>query len=310
MIDVESAARAEAGAFFSRRSHTVTIHTAKIDVPVFRTKRTMYLQQPGVIMIGRTFSTLEDADEFLRGFGEDNGFDVYLEDPTELDHGERLAKFAGQNCYLSFGEKRSTNENAGQYFENILSSGHGSVVEHPYYSFLWYGLSRSMTHEVVRHRLASYSQVSQRYVGAPTLRFVERPEYVGDEEMHSRFLAKIDQDAAYYEQTCDLLLARQGAGHEMLSAEKKTEARKKVRQAARESLPNCVEAPMVVTMNMRSWRHFFDQRCSPHAETEIRRLAYRTFLCLASVDKLLTQDFTIETLSDGTQGAFATYKKV
>lgn len=306
--EINKAAFEEAGAGYSARDHVTTVRTVRIDTTDKRTAAgTRYLTQPGVVMIARTFSSLEDIDVFLEGF---DGFDTYLEDPTELDHGERLAKFAGQLCYLSMSEKRTMNDEAEKYFGNILESRHGSVIEHPYYSFLWYGLSRSMTHEVVRHRLASYSQVSQRYVGAPTLRFVERPEFAENGRLHARFTHKIDADASFYEETCKLLLELQEIGYDLLSADKKTEARKKVRQAARESLPNCVEAPMVVTMNARSWRHFFDMRCSQHAEVEIRRLAYRTFLCLASVDKTIWQDFSIETLPDGTKGAFAKNVKV
>lgn len=259
---------------------------------------TPYMLGPGVALIGRTMTCLDAAGPALVDL--DQAFDAYLDDPTDLGPGEQLAKFAGQLCYLSFGPGATRNAEAGRYFDNIRAQGHGSVLEHATYSFLWYGLSRSMTHEQVRHRLASYSQVSQRYVGGAHLRFVERPEYRDDEELHARFVAKIDRDRAYYEESCDLLLRRQEAGYEALAADKKTEARKRVRQCARESLPNCTEAPMVVTANARSWRHILDMRASPAAEVEIRRLAYLTYLCLTQVDALLWSDFASSVLPDGT----------
>jgi thymidylate synthase (FAD) len=88
----------------------------------------------------------------------------------------------------SFGPKRTTNDRAERYFANLSSSGHGSVYEHASFSFLCYGISRSTTHEVVRHRAGTaYSQLSQRYVSGKVLRFVERPEYQEVPALNARF---------------------------------------------------------------------------------------------------------------------------
>ena len=261
-------------------------------------KGTAFLQAPGVVMIGKTGADLGYLAHFLEEM--DDFFGGYLEDPNKISDGALLAKFAGQLCYLSLGEKRTKNDRADAYFGHIIESGHGSILEHVSYSFLFYGISRSCTHELVRHRLSSYSQVSQRYVSGKHLRFVERPEFVANETLHRRFKNKIDQDAEYYEETVQMLLREREAGATLLTAEGATEARKKVQQAARESLPNCTEAPIVVTMNARSWRHFFGMRAASPAEIEIRRLAFFAFLCASQVDPLLWQDATIRQLEDET----------
>ncbi len=86
--------------------------------------------------------------------------------------------------------------------------------------------------------------------------------------------------------------------------------RKKVRQAARSVLPNETEAPIVVTGNARTWRHFIEMRASEHAEIEIRALAVRVFLCLHQLDPVLFGDYALETLKDGTYAVSTEYRKV
>ena len=90
----------------------------------------------------------------------------------------------------------------------------------------------------------------------------------------------------------------------------KTDLRKKVQQTARAVLPNETEAPIIVTGNARAWRHFLEMRANPHAETEIRALAFRTYLCLASVEPILFGDYEVLSLKDGTFGVQTAYVKV
>ncbi len=171
---------------------------------------------------------------------------------------------------MSFGPKRTFNENAERYFNNLKSSGHGSVLEHANFSLLLYGVSRSLTHELVRHRAGlSFSQLSQRFVSGKMLRFVERPEYQRDEQFHAQFLERIERAAREYAAITSRLLEMQRAGVEILSADARTDLRKKVQQTARSVLPNETEAPIVVTANARAWRHVIEMRASAHAETEI-----------------------------------------
>lgn len=96
------------------------------------------------------------------------------------------------------------------------------------------------------------------------------------------------------------LLDRQAGGSETLTADGKTDARKKVQQTARSLLPNETEAPTVWTANVRALRHVIEMRADAHAETEIRNLALRLFLCLAVADPVLFGDYELKELPDGT----------
>ena len=270
--------------------------------PAFKSPAgTPYLTQPGVALIARPQVQLESLQNFLAGFDPALEFSNYLNDPTPLSPGAQLCKLAGQTCYASFSPKRTMNANAERYFNNIMSSGHGSVLEHANYSFFLYGISRSLTHEMIRHRAGfGYSQLSQRYVSGRVLRFVERPEFQDGGELHQKFLERIDWASAEYHRLAEKLLQEQATGATILSAEAKTDLRKKVNQAARALLPNETETTMVVTGNVRAWRHFIEMRASNYSEVEIRALAVRIFLCLRLAEPLLFGDYKIEELADGT----------
>ena len=262
---------------------------------------TPYLKRPGVVVLAKPQTNVAGLGGFLEGFDPDLRFPEYLDDPTVLPDSSQLCKTAGQTCYASFGPRRTMNENAPAYIERLTSAGHGSVLEHASFNFLLYGISRSVTHELVRHRAgAAFSQISQRYVSGSVLRFVERPEYQQDEQLHRTFEERADRAAAEYEEMAELLLERQEGGASMLTADYKTDARKKVQQTARSLLPNETEAPMVFTGNVRALRHIIEMRADAHAESEIRNLALRLFLCLRTVDPILFGDYDLGELKDGT----------
>jgi len=296
---------------FEELGGTVTDGFPAIHSPVNHTDAgTPYLKRPGVVVLARPQTNVAGLGGFLEGFDPDLRFPEYLEDPTELPDSTQLCKTAGQLCYASFGPRRTTNDNAAAYIERLTSAGHGSVLEHASFSFLLYGISRSVTHELVRHRAgAGFSQVSQRYVSGTVLRFVERPEYGEDEELHSLFEERADRASAGYEQMAQRLLDRQEGGASMLTADYKTDARKKVQQTARSLLPNETEAPMVFTGNVRALRHIIEMRADAHAESEIRNLALRLFLCLRTVDPILFGDYELDELPDGTYTVSTEYRK-
>ena len=282
-----------------------------IHSPVFHTEEgTAYLRAPGVVMLAHPQTNVAGLAGFLEGFECELGFPAYIDDPTRLPDSSQLCKTAGQTCYMSFGIKRTKNENAAAYFERLTSAGHGSVLEHASFSFLLYGVSRSVTHELVRHRAGvAISQVSQRYVSGAVLRFVERPEYQDDEELHALFEERAERAAAEYEEMAERLLGRQEGGSAMLSADYKTDARKKLQQTARSLLPNETEAPMVFTGNVRALRHIVEMRADAHAESEIRNLAVRLFLCLVTADPILFGDYRLDALPDGTHKVTTRYRK-
>ena len=279
--------------------------------PVYRTATgTPYLKAPGVVMLARPQTNVAGLAGFLEGFDSELRFPEYLDDPTRLPDSSQLCKTAGQTCYMSFGPRRTKNENAAAYIERLTSAGHGSVLEHASFSFLLYGISRSVTHELVRHRAGvGFSQISQRYVSGAVLRFVERPEYQEDEELHRLFEERANRAASEYGEMADLLLDRQGGGNSMLSADYKTDARKKVQQTARSLLPNETEAPMVFTGNVRALRHIIEMRADAHAESEIRNLALRLFLCAVTADPILFGDYEIGELPDGTYTVTTEHRK-
>lgn len=280
--------------------------------PVHQTDAgTRYLRHPGVALIARPEVNLEGMRSFLDGFDPAMQFPAYLEDPTALEPGAQLLKAAGQTCYSSFGPKRTMNENADRYFANQRQGGHGSVLEHASYSFFLYGISRSNTHEVVRHRAGTaFSQLSQRFVSGSVLRFVERLEYQDVPALHKRFEQRIDQFAKEYADVTDELLALQTEGHPSLTAEARTDMRKRVQQVARSVLPNETETTMVLTANVRAWRHMIEMRTDQHAESEIRDLFFRAFLCLSLVEPILFGDYEIESYPDGTYGVTTEWRKV
>src|SRR5699024_2849058 len=149
----------------------------------------------------------------------------------------------------------------------------------------------SCTHELVRHRHMGFSQVSQRYVGAETLRFVMRPEFQGDMALEAKFFDLIDGARREYLRAAAFLA--DGGG------ERTTAARKAIRQAARHCLPNCAEAPILVTGNARAWRGLIDQRATVYADLPIRDLAVKTLRALMDAAPLCFSDYEIYTADDG-----------
>ena len=283
-----------------------------IHAPVFKSAQsTPYLTAPGVVLIAKPQVELAGVKNFLEGFDAGLEFASYLDDPTALSSGAQLCKLAGQTCYASFSPKRTMNREAERYFKNIMESGHGSVLEHANFSFLLYGLSRSLTHELIRHRAGfGFSQLSQRYVSGRVLRFVERPEFQDGGKFHQLFLERIDRAYAEYHKLAEALLSEQGSGTAILSAEAKTDLRKKVNQAARGLLPNETETIMVITGNARAWRHVMEMRASDHSELEIRALAVRLFLCLQQIEPILFGDYQLHELPDGTHSITTANRKV
>jgi thymidylate synthase (FAD) len=283
-----------------------------IDSETFHTDAgTPYLQHAGVAMLSKPDVNAGGLRPFLEGFAPELGFPRYLDDPTPLPPASRLSKIAGQTCYASFGPKRTYNADAAKYFANQRAGGHGSVLEHATFSFLCYGISRSNTHEIVRHRAGTaYSQLSQRFVSGKVLRFVERPEYRNHPSLHKRFEERIDRAARDYEEIAAELMTLQEEGDAQLDAGRKTDRRKRVQQTARSVLPNEAETILVMSANVRAWRHIIEMRTDEHAESEIRDLFFRIFLCLRAAEPILFDDYVIESFADGTYGARTGWRKV
>lgn len=181
---------------------------------------------------------------------------------TDRAGGEALLEFAGRACYQAWEKKHAKTATNKGYLFNIIDHEHGSVFEHATATFYCQGMSRNDTHELIRHRAGTaYSELSQRYVDVMTMKFVGHPtlegvgEYAGDNINDVAHAAK----QAYRVLVDD----REQAGFKG----------KKAREAARAVLPGGMETKIVVTANLRAWRHIMKMRGSVHADASIRKWA-------------------------------------
>lgn len=212
--------------------------------------------------------------------------------------GSALAEFAGRACYQSWSRpNEATATNAG-YLNHVLDVQHFSVVEHASVSFYVEDVSRSLTHELIRHRHMSFSQLSQRYVIA------------GGQREGNPVIPPLYRDSGD-DHTVDIVLsAWQGAirAYDMLIAEwmprlvtqygDVTKARKKAREAARCVLPNMTPTSLVVTANHRTWREFIAKRATVHADAEICEFAVAIYNELVKLEPNLYQDMTLTDAED------------
>jgi thymidylate synthase (FAD) len=224
----------------------------------------------------------------------------WLGDSTD---GERLAEFAGRLCYMS--QKNPANRATREYLENIKRQGHGSVLEHANYTLLIEGVSRSLTHELVRHRAGfAYSQLSQRYVDESHAAFVVPPAILGDESLLMQWKAQMGSAQVTYVALVEKLMERYAwvadKGHR----------RKMAREAARGVLPNSTETKIVVTANARAWRTMLELRSSEGAEMEIRRMAVGVLRILQREAPGFFSDFEIYLADDRVDAARIGYHKV
>jgi thymidylate synthase (FAD) len=216
---------------------------------------------------------------------------------TDADGGQALVEFAGRACYQSWHKPNpATATNAG-YLRHLLDVGHLSVLEHGTVTIYITGVSRSLTHELVRHRHFSYSQLSQRYVPDRDTQVIEPDVIARDPDLHARFVAAAESAHETYRALLSGLEAN------FASTPNATLRRKQARQAARSVLPNATQTQIVMTGNYRAWRHFVAMRASEHADVEIRGLAVAALRELQRIAESVFADFVITRLPDGTEVA-------
>ncbi len=255
------------------------------------------IREPGVFVVGR--QTIDDAE--LNRFLAEHDVESWQTD-TDVA-GQKLSEVAGRVCYMSFAKPRPGGNAA--YLKHILEVGHGSVLEHAVWNILLTGVSRSFTHELIRHRAGfGYSQLSQRYVDESVAEYVEPDIIADDPECHAVFEAAIAEAHAAYLKLSDRLAAM--LGH----VEDKTMRRKIARQAARCVLPNATETKIFVTANARAWRHFIELRGSEFAEPEIRKVAVAICRALQAEAPSLFGDYTYRPLPDGSHVVDTPFRKV
>jgi thymidylate synthase (FAD) len=169
---------------------------------------------------------------------------------------ERTCAEAARLCYNPVGVDelgaKLSDEEVRKTLKHIMKMGHYSVIEHASFTFAIEGISRACSHELVRHRIASYSQQSQRHVSEAGFAFVEPPTIKAKPELAKAFESFMDASQAFYKELCDASVPKEDA---------------------RFVLPNACETRIVVTMNARSLLNFFELRCCASAQWEIRALA-------------------------------------
>ena len=255
------------------------------------------IRQPQVYFVGRQQIHQPELDRFLADH------DVATWQTDSEIAGEKLAEVAGRLCYMSFAKPRPGGNRA--YLEHILESAHGSVLEHCVFNFIITGVSRSFTHELVRHRAGfAYSQLSQRYVDESTADFVEPGCIAEDPELHEIWTQAIAQTQQAYVKLVE------GLAQKFAEVPDKTQRRKLARQAARSVLPNATETKIFVSANARAWRHFIEMRASEAAEVEIRSVAVAILQHLQAASPNMFGDYALTELPDGSQAVHTGHRKV
>ncbi len=202
---------------------------------------------------------------------------------------EKTVAAAAKLCYSDTGAMDlmdGMDDAAAEKFVKMLASfGHESPIEHVSFTFGIEGVSRTLLAQITRHRLASYSVQSQRYVKQTNFVYITPPEIAADPETHAVFEQSMQQALDSYNRLADLLEKRHFQSfleQDLTEKEARSKAEKKAIEDARFVLPNACETKMVVTMNARSLLNFFRMRCCSRAQWEIRALAEEMLkLCYA-----------------------------
>ena len=184
---------------------------------------------------------------------------------------EKLIENAGRTAYLSFSKQEKGTEK--NFIRTLIKNGHFTVLEHAYATIKISGVSRAFTHQLVRHRLCSYTQQSQRYVDESNFNFIEPELIKNNANAHSIFIKYIEESKKVYSE-----LQKIGIKNE----------------DARFVLPNAIESQIVITTNFREWRHIIELRGSHNAQWEIRRVAIEILKILKKHTSTIFEDFEID----------------
>ena len=169
---------------------------------------------------------------------------------------QRTVALAGRLCYSSVGVEQLDDkmelEDVDKLVNKLAGLGHYSTFEHASFTFAVEGVSRVLTHQLVRHRIASYSQQSQRYVAERNFEYIIPPSIEENDTARKKFICLMDGIKDIYNELCNLGIDKEDA---------------------RYVLPNATETKIAITMNARALLNFFELRCCMRAQWEIRQLA-------------------------------------
>ena len=222
--------------------------------------------------------------------------------PTEssgdsVTDADALIEFAGRACYETWDKPNPHTQHNEAYIRHILEVGHTALLEHATATMYIRGLSRLCSHELIRHRHFSFSQLSQRFVPDQDASVVVPPAIADDPFLRELFLASADVAHTTFNELLDNL------DDEDSKQSNSVLRTKQARQAARAILPGAEETRLVVTGNYRTWRHFIGMRATDHADREIRQLAIACLEVLQQAAPHAFGDFEISTMKDGSRVA-------
>ncbi len=208
---------------------------------------------------------------------------------------EKLIASAAKLCYSPVGidkiQDKLEDKKVNNFLDMLIKLGHESTIEHVSFTFGVEGVSRVLTHQLVRHRIgASYSQQSQRYVKLDQFDYVIPPHIEKIPEAKKMFMQAMNEDQEYYNNLTDILFkshyeryVKEGANEK----EAKKLAEKQAIQDARYVFPNACETKIVFTMNARALFNFFNHRCCNRAQWEIREMATKMLKLVREVAPVL-----------------------
>ena len=246
--------------------------------------------EPKIHVVGRTEF---DEGAFL-AFLNDEHLDWRR--TSDASSQEELVEVAGRVCYMSFGRAQSNRSNR-EYLQNLVESGHESVLEHVTWTFLISNISRAFTHQIVRHRVGfAYSQLSQQYHDEEDARFVIPPHLESVPEAMEAWSKAVAATKEGYAAINRLLRQSEFGSAEDLD---RKELNRAIRSAARSVLPNATETKIVITANARALRHLFEVRGSIPGDIEMRLVVSGLLEIVRHEAPGMFYDFQVERLSDG-----------
>jgi thymidylate synthase (FAD) len=199
---------------------------------------------------------------------------------TYTPNPEKTVAQAAKLCYSPASiediSENLTDEKVASFVEMISNLGHESTIEHVSFTFGIEGVSRSFLAQMTRHRIASYSVKSQRYVSESSFDYVIPPEIAAIPEANAEFISAMQEDQRHYEKLASILKEKHIKENVAAGMDEKTacsKAQKQANEDARFVLPNACETKMICTFNARSLHNLFSLRCCNRAQWEIRSVA-------------------------------------
>lgn len=248
----------------------------------------MRATKPKVRLLATPSIELDAMGDYLTEIGGEEWYERMVDD-DDAAPAEDLTEFGGRMCYRSWTEGLNANvtrvrKDKGTYFENLIGSGHGSVLEHANFTFLFQDVSRVFTHELVRHRAgAAYSQESMRFVRLTDIPFWFPDWATQDEELMERSINLLNDMEAHQ---------RWMAEHfELDSKSVPFQMKKFYTSFMRRFAPDGVSTAIMFTANVRTLRHVIAARTNQHAEEEIRLVFDEVAQIMKKESPLLFADF-------------------